>query len=87
MALHTEPWASSHSASQGLSVSIYKMKRLNKRTSEAPPPLPCSVSFNLINHTMVRGQDGLTDPGAGEQDTILTTLLDPGKLYYLLINP
>ena len=45
-------------------------------TSEAPPPLPCSVSFNLINHIMVRGQDGVTDPRAGEQDTILTTLLE-----------
>lgn len=40
-----------------------------------------------MNHIMVRGQDGVTDPRAGEQDTILTTLLDPGKLYYLLINP
>ena len=45
-------------------------------TLEAPPRLPCSVSFNLTNDIMVRGQAGATDSRTRQQDTILTTLLD-----------
>ena len=45
-------------------------------TLEAPPRLPCSVSFNLTNDIMVRGQAGATDSRTRQQDTILTTLFD-----------
>ena len=52
----------------------------NERTElvalEAPPRLPCSVSFNLTNDIMVRGQVRVTDSRTRQQDTILTTFLD-----------
>lgn len=44
-------------------------------TPEAPPLLS-SVFFNLTNHILERGQGAVTDPRLGEQETILTSLLD-----------
>jgi len=52
----------------------------NERTElvalEAPPHLPCSVSFNLTNDIMVRSQVRVADSRTRQQDTILTTFLD-----------
>lgn len=73
-----------HTQSPGLRVRLLlkasaslpvKRKGLNRRIREVLPPLPWSVSFNLINHIMVRGRDGVTDLRQGQKETNLTILL------------